>query len=293
MCRNTVTEAMANSPASKVTELSMILSSEANKSKTILLVEGPDDNTFYTRFISVNDVVISVLKGCYYMPDILLLVNANGKLRDKVIGIKDADFDRITGKKYNIFNLFLTDTHDWETMTLTNESERNISIESINRIENRLFDKVIKDLLNYSYLKLYNQVEICDKSLEGINFQNFAIKKIYDGDSSCDLDVCLNTVHIHNNNSRLPHYPQRKDIEDMIIRYPNPDYLQLTCGHDIVHGVVQRMIFLNGRRGISVGHKEVAMILRTSFTIELFMQTNLYKAIKKWAEEHGRNVWAA
>ena len=144
MSGSTVTAVVEKLPASKVKEISMMLSTDENKEKNMVLVEGPDDKTFYAYYVSENDVVFNVLKGCYYMPTILALVNKDTSLRDRVIGIKDADFDRVTGKTYSQPNLFLTDTHDWETMTLTEESEHNVAIEALNRSEKGLFGKVMK-----------------------------------------------------------------------------------------------------------------------------------------------------
>lgn len=292
MCRSTVTAAVEKQPESKVKEMSLMLSNDKNKGKTIVLVEGPDDETFYARYVSEENVVFSVLKGCCHMPGILELVNKDAVLNDRVIGIKDADFDRITGKKHSLPNLFLTDTHDWETMTLTEESEHNIAIEALNRSEKGLFKKVMNDLVTFSYLKLYNQVEICEKSLQGINFRDFSIKKVYNGDTVCTVEDCLREVSKHNNNSRHTHFPKEADLDRIKASYPSPDLFQLTCGHDLVSGVVQRLIFRKNR-STGVGEKEVSRILRISFKKEMFEQTRLYLAVKNWAEGHHTIVWAA
>ena len=292
MCRSTVTAVVEKNPASKVKEISMILSSDENKEKNVVLVEGPDDKTFYAHYVNEEHVVFNVLQGCFFMPFILTLVNKDATLCDRVIGIKDADFDRITGKTFGLPNMFLTDTHDWETMTLTEESEHNIAVEALNRSEKGLFNKVMNDLISYSYLKLYNQVEICDKKLAGISFVNFSISKIYDGNAACITNDCLREVSNHNNNSRHAHFPKEEDINMIKRAFSKPDLLQLTCGHDLVKGVVQRLIYCKGN-STDVGEKEVSRILRTAFRIELFERTLLYQAIKKWAEAHHTIVWAA
>lgn len=270
----------------------MMLSSDENKGKTVVLVEGPDDKTFYAHYVDEEHVVFDVLKGCYDMPFILTEVKTDATLSDKVIGIKDADFDRISGKTYGLPNMFLTDTHDWETMTLTEESEHNIAIEALNRSEKGLFNKVMNDLISYSYLKLYNQVEICEKCLAGISFDDFSISKIYDGNTACKIDDCLREVSNHNNNSRHSHFPKEENIDRIKLAFPTPDLLQFTCGHDLVNGVVRRLIYCKGS-STEVGEKEVSRILRTSFRKELFERTLLYQAIKKWTEAHHTIVWAA
>ena len=269
-----------------------MLSSEENKGKNVMLVEGPDDKTFYAHYVSEEHIVFSVLKGCYYMAQILTLVNKDASLCDRVIGIKDADFDRMRGKTYHLPNMFLTDTHDWETMTLTEESEQNIAIEALNRSEKGLFKKVMNDLVIFSYLRFYNQVEICEQNLQGISFEDFSMQKIYDGDTACTTEDCLREVRKHNNNSRHAHFPECADLDRIMAAYPSPDLLQFTCGHDLVSGVVQRLICCKGC-STDVGEKEVSRILRTSFRKELFGQTQLYKSVAAWAESHRTVVWAA
>ena len=292
MSRSTVTDFESTKPGVKVTELKQLLSHEANEKKNVLLVEGPDDKTFYVRYVSEEDVVFSVLKGCYYMPDIISGVEKDALLADRVIGIKDADFDRILGKTYGLENLFLTDTHDWETMALTKECEHNITIEALGRTETGVFDKVMDDLRSYSYLKLYNIAEICDKGKEGISFQDFSISNVYDGNTECEVLKCVQQVKIHNNNFRHAHFPSSDDIARIKIAYPAPDLLQFTCGHDVICAVVQRMMFLKGS-STDVGEKETARILRTTFTKEMFRETKLYKDIAEWASSHHAVVWAA
>lgn len=289
---STVTDFESTIPGVKVTELKQLLSHEANEGKTVILVEGADDKTFYVRYVSEPHVVVSVLNSCHFMPDILSRAKSDKVLSDRVIGIKDADFDRILGKDYHLDNLFLTDTHDWETMTQTAESERNITIEALGRTETGVFTKVMNDLKNFSYLKLYNIAEICDKGKEGISFREFSISKIYDGKDECEVECCLDKVKHHNNNARLAHFPGKAEIDGVKTAHPSPDPLQFTCGHDVIQGVVQRMIRLKGT-STDVGVKETARILRTTFTADMFKATQLYRDIASWSLAHHAIVWAA
>ena len=292
MSGSTVTDFESTMPGVKVTEIKQLLSHEANEGKTVLLVEGQDDKTFYVHYVSESHVVFFVLNTCQYMPEIIKSVKDDAFLFDRVIGIRDADFDRILGKSINVENLFLTDTHDWETMTLTEECERNVTIEALGRTETGVFSKVLSDLKNYSYLKLYNMAEICDKGKEGIRFRDFSISNVYDGKEECKIDKCIEKVKLHHNNKRLAYFPCEADIESIKTAYPNPDLLQFTSGHDVIQAVVQYMICLKGA-GTEVGVKETARIFRTSFTKEKFQTTRLYKEIAEWSSLHHTIVWAA
>lgn len=289
---NTVIAGVAKIPGSKVAEIRMMLSTDANKEKRMLLVEGADDRKFYAHFVSNSHVLIDVLDGCFLMPDILNLSNQSTVLKNKVVGIKDADFDHIIGKKSELDNLFVTDTHDWETMVMTTECENNVAIEALGRIENGLFEQVMQDLTNYSYIKLYNAVEVCNKGLDGLLFKGLKLSNFYDGSSPCRIDVALNAVRNHGNNARLTHFPKEENIANIKQTFSGIDNRQLTCGHDVIHGVVCRLAQLRGSSP-TIGYSDIEMLFRTSCAKDFFSNTNLYRQVDAWARSHNTVVWAA
>ncbi len=291
MAVSTVTEAIANKINAKISELQMMLSSNANFGKCVILVEGVDDRKLYSSFINDSQIIINVLGGCYHMPEILSMIENNKVLKNKVIGIKDADFDHITGKTYPLDNLFETDTHDWETMMLTKECEDKVTIEALDEKTSGLFNKVMKDLSNYSYIKFYNEVEILSKNLDGILFEGFCISKVYDGEKPCEMDESLLKVKKHGNNEALAHYPSDRDIDSFKRRFQAPDLMQLTCGHDLIHGIVQRLTKI---KGVSpkIGYNDICRMFRVSCTMAFFRTTQLYQAVFEWAHKHNVIVWA-
>lgn len=292
MPNSTVTAGVANNPAAKVTELQMLLSNDANKDKCIMLVEGVDDRKFYTQFVDENHVVMYVLDGCFFMPQILTLANAKQTLSNKVIGIKDSDFDQLTGKNYGIDYLFTTDTHDWETMVMSNECEDHVSIEALGKKEAGLFARVMSDLINYSYLKFYNEIEVCGKSLDGILFKGFPISKIYDGNNPCDLENSLQELRRHGNNATLAHYPTVELMNQFKQKYNGLNLYHLTCGHDVIHGIVCRLTFLRGRTP-EIGYLNIERLFRASCSNDFFKKTRLYQLVQDWSVKHHTTVWAA
>ena len=292
MTGSTVTASISSIPASKASEIKMMLSTDANKNKCVILVEGVDDRKFYGRFISDDTIEINVLNSCYHMPEILRLTNADAAIQDRVIGIKDADFDHITGKNHALDNLFVTDTHDWETMVMTETCESCVAMECLDKKEQGLFDQVLHHLVNYSFTKLYNEVEVVDKGKDGISFRGLKLSDFYDGENECDLKESLNTVKAHSNNARLVHFPSEVDISSFMTRYPNVNLYQLTCGHDVIDGIVCWCTKIKGRRP-EAGKRDIARIFRTSYTIEVFRTTSLYQTIDAWGNSHGRKVWEA
>lgn len=292
MAVSTVTASVADLPGAKVSELRMMLSTDANKDKRILLVEGLDDRKFYAHFVSHNHVVMNVLEGCYYMPQILTMTESLETLKDKVIGIKDADFDHIIGTKSTVSNLFVTDTHDWETMVMTEECENNVAIEALDRQETGLFIQVMNDLIDYSYVKLYNAVEVCGKNLDGIRFKGFTISTVYDGTNPCRKDVSLRELKNYGNNTSLGHFPTESDIDNLKLQFPSTNLYQLSCGHDVIHGVVCKLTHLKGCSP-KIGYDAIEMLLRNSCTMDFFKTTQLYQTVANWAQERGAVIWAA
>lgn len=292
MYRSTVTERMASLPNAKVTELKLLLSTDVNEKKTIVLVEGPDDKKLYSQFVSDEHVVLFPLGGCGNMPEVILMAKDDEFFNDRLIGIKDADFDHITAKNYGFDNLFVTDTHDWETMVMTDSCECKLSIEVLGRKEKNIFLRVMNDIANYSYIRLYNEVEICQQGLDGISFRGLKISNLYDGNTTCSLSDCLQIVRNHGNNNNLPHFPTEQQIENFKLRYPDVDMLNLTCGHDVMHCVVCRFRFLLNKP-LSVGYSNLEALSRVSYSIEFFRATNLYKSVDSWSKTHGRIIWAA
>lgn len=292
MPRSTVTDSEANTPESKLTELEMTLRTEGNKDKCIVMVEGPDDRKFYLRFVDDACVVVKAMKGCAHLPQIIALLENGHPLKDRIIGIKDADFDHVLGVNYGLDNLFVTDTHDWETMAMVDHCEEQVSIEALDRREAGLFNTVMRDIINYSFLKLYNSVEICGNNLDGVLFEGLKLFGVYNGNDSIRLDDCLEKVKNHGNNARLVHFPQEQDIERFKQRYPDIDLLQLSCGHDVIHCLIYKLRSVLDRSP-EIGYSNIERLLRVSYPLEIFKTTQLYQKVADWSDEHDRTIWAA
>lgn len=292
MSKSTVLDSTANTPASKVAELSLLLSNDANKDKCVLLVEGPDDRKFYSFYTDDKHVVLDVQEGCGLIPSILSLLATGSPYKDRIIGIKDADFDHIKGVVNSLDTLFVTDTHDWETMTMTEDCEAKVSIEVIDEKYDHVFDIVMSDISNYSYLKLFNDVEICGKGLDGIRFKGFPISRIYDGLNPCSIESCLQEVKNYGNNVSLNHFPQPIDITAFKQKYSQVELIQITCGHDIIHSLVCKFASIL-RKQPKDGYTTIEKLFRISYSKQYFEQTSLFQKIKMWSEANNRIIWAA
>ena len=179
--RNTVLEATALQE--KKAEITGMCYHEANEGKVFVIVEGADDEKIYRCFLDERKVTFYIAKNCLYVVELLKELKTNPSFRDRLIGIKDADFDHILGRSYpDLGNLFLTDYHDIEMTILSNSFEDFLKAEYKLPNATPLIEKVAEDLKSLSYLRLYNEVTVASKKqegieLDGINFNDITYAK--------------------------------------------------------------------------------------------------------------------
>lgn len=270
---------------------------EDSEGKVFILIEGTDDEKIYRHFLNEQKVIFYVTKNCLYVVELLRIFKTNPLHKNKIIGIKDADFDHMLHRSYpDLENLFLTDFHDIEMtiLSVSEEFESSLKAECCLQTTTPLVEKVAKDLKSLSYLRLYNEVTVADKELEGvkldgINFNGITYSAFYDGENAITWEQCLEHVKSTCNNSRLEHYPTTEMIKLFADSYIDPDLKQLTRGHDLVFALQVRLQKLNRKN--SLGYKELCLILRTTCSRERFERTDLYHQLNEWMGQQGLYLW--
>lgn len=293
---NTVLEA-ASDLVVKQTELIGMSNHEANEGKVFVLVEGPDDEIIYRTFIDKEKVKFYQTKNCLYIVELLRSLKNNSSFANRLIGIKDADFDHILNRSYpDLDNLFLTDNHDIEMTMLSHPKNFEDLLKSEYDLpaQTELVEKIMEDLKSLSYLRLYNEVEVSAKKsvgikLDGINFEAITFCDLYTGSDPVDMVRCLAYVKSKCNNARLTHFPTERMMNTFIVEYNNPDLKQLTRGHDFVYALQVRLKSLAGKD--PWGYKALCLMLRTKFTQEEFKTTSLYHDLAAWMTSRGLNLW--
>lgn len=286
--RNTVLE--ATTLQDKKAEIIGMCYHEANNGKVFVLIEGPDDEKIYRRFLDEQKVTFYVAKNCIFVVDLLRALKTNMALKNRLIGIKDADFDHILHRSYpDLENLFLTDYHDIEMTILSEEFENSLKAEYKLPTPVLLVKKVAEDLKCLSYLRLYNELTVKDQEVEGINFNNLTYPELYDGKNTITMEHCLCHVKSKCNNARLGHFPTTEIMETFKTDYENSDLKQLTRGHDLVSALQIRLHKLCGKD--SCGYNGLCLILRSSCSREQFEKTALYHYLNEWMTLQGLNLW--
>lgn len=290
---NTVLE--ATTLQDRKTEISRMGCHEVNEGKIFVIIEGPDDEKIYRYFFNERKVTFYVAGSCLYVVKLLRALAANPDFKDRIIGIKDADFDHILHRDYpDLQNLFLTDYHDIEMTILSKDFEACLKAEYQLSEDTLLVEKVSEDLKCLSYLRLYNEVTVEEQKakgieLDGINFNNITYSKLYDGENTITWEHCLCHVKSKCNNARLGHFPTTGAIEIFVKSYVGLDLRQLTRGHDLIYALQVRLQKISGHD--RWGYDALCLMLRNRCTRETFEATDLYRCLNLWMERRGLYLW--
>lgn len=271
-------------PSSVVARVGMILGHPMYKSKVLLVVEGNDDKKVYGRMFDKDIVIVYPLGSCNNFD--ILLKTLNPKFYPRLAVIKDADFEHIVGLEYTYPNLFRTDTHDAETMMMTDAFYEVLKMEFLDGDENLLKNmmSVHSEILPLSWLKL-----ACKEQKRLINFGTFSTYRFYQGDSPADIGKIAKVL------SKIPEnvakgVPTVTDVNAVKSKYGAVDNKQLNNGHDLCNGFAYKYKVLKGGKS-ELNIDTLEKVLRTSFTMSQFANTHLYASMEAWAAKEKLKIF--
>lgn len=277
------------SKGAKFSRILITLQSKFSEFDNIVIVEGASD--------------VALFNIVYYRKDIFYCSAECGKseisnflsvIRDKIVlgerelfAIADADFDHLSGKKYN--NIILTDHHDGEMMILNNHNEfLKTFITEHTKTEyfyNLILDEAAKELhqeiISAGYkigiLKYINLINDYNMNFKGYTGNQHFIFN----DFNITLDIYSYIDDIIKRSDRV----DNKYRDEIILEYEKEikkehNYFQIVNGHDycnILARVYSEQLFLN-KKNITKEHVESK--LRTFYNYNFFKKTNVYKNIK-------------
>ena len=266
------------------------LRNPSNNNKIAVVIEGDDDKKLYQKLFNRETAFFYIAGNWFYVVE---ATKGLSSLQNRIIGIKDADFDTTIGVDYSsITNLFQTDTHDAETLIINDEVVNNILLEYLGNPEDNIISKISDGLSCYSYLKLLNHYK---KDSLGIRFSGFSIGKLFEGSNyNINASTCIEKVKQYANNEIIANFPQIADIEEIKKIFPITNPLILSNGHDLKFCFA---VYITGKErqkgNKGVSGDEICRQLRINYNIERFRKTKLYRDIDKWNEQFGYNLWAS
>lgn len=255
---------------------------------TILLVEGGNDSLVYSSFINQRKCRLIIGHGKENVLGALEILDREAFLG--VIAIIDTDFWKLDGLSPSSTNIFLTDTHDLETMILKSHAFNKIlseygSVKKIEFINNKGVDirtYLLQKIKIMGCFRWYSLRERLELNFEGLVFSRFVDK------NTLKLDVLkmIKIVFDHSKRHELKAEALRNSLETFC--QSSLDLWHICCGHDVVNLLLigfQKV--LGSHSSASLKSEEIERSFRLAYEEAYFRESELYKAIMKWQEHNG------
>ena len=253
-----------------IADVKALFNTHVNDGKVVLIVEGPDDQEVYEKVTDTEAVCIYADSNCE--KHFVILDALNGRYRNRLLAIKDADFDRLEGTHFAYSNLVLTDTHDMEGM-IVESSLSELKGEDAERCHYIKLSEIYSELEDISYLKWFNYSYHC-----GINFSDVPL--------DLNVESYFNACVANTNNV------VDVTLDDLYVfksAHQSVDKKELCNGHDIFEQIYKRAHFA---RVSNFAKKPFFRRLRRAYPKDKFANTSLYWDIKAWETISGYTVLA-
>lgn len=257
-------------PDVKVADVKALFENPMNEGRVIVVVEGADDASVYDKVLDTNAVRIYPDENCD--KHIIILNALNGKYGNRLLAIKDADFDRLEGREYHYMNLVLTDTHDLEGMIVKN-CLPNLEDEDAFRCQGICIEDVYDELEDISYLKWFNH-----SNHYGINFRELI--------PVLDLTAYFNIAVANTDNVVTV---TLADVANFKSDHLGVDKKEICVGHDLFERIYVRA---REAKVTNFPKKPFFRRLRAAYPKEAFVHTFLYGKIQNWETATGNSVLA-
>jgi hypothetical protein len=246
-------------------------------SGTFLLVEGSSDKVFYERFIDKIVCQIVVMAGKIRVIAVIDILDRSNF--DGVLGIVDADFDRLKGSVDEGVNLLRTDTHDLETMIIDSPAIDKViaefgSEDKIAKLQLDVRTSLVEAGRSIGYLRWISQCDGLNLTFSDLKFSKFIDDKILQMN---ELDLIQEVK-----NKSQAFSLKTEDLQQRIADEKNKDFnpWQVCCGHDLVE-----ILALGLRRTIGTMNVDVDSLersLRLAYEEVYFQKTQLWINIRQW-----------
>lgn len=252
----------------KVAEVKALFDTHVNYGKVVLVVEGSDDKEVYEKVMDANAICIYV--DCNCEKHFVILRTLNGRYGNRLLAIKDADFDRLDGTRHPYANLVLTDTHDMEGM-IVEACLPQLKGDDAMRCQDIKIGEIYSELEDISFLKWFSNI-----NHYGINFS----------DTALDLDLAkyFNACVANTKNEVIV---TLSDMNVFKSAHQWVDRKELCNGHDIFERIYVRA---HAAKVSNFAKKPFFRRLRSAYHKEHFVNTSLYRDIKEWEAISGHTI---
>lgn len=259
---------------------------------TFLLVEGVTDERLFEKFVDKEHVQIIEAHSKDNVRHAVKDMKSSRK-DEKVIGIIDADLDRLLGRKVKP-PLFHTDCRDMEMMVIRSNALDDVLDEYCEREPLMKFTESVgpvrEALLSASYplglLMFISQTEGLNLSFKDLEFERFINSRTL----SLNVDSMVDAVIFNSKNCRMG----KKALVSRLGREAEnlDDEWDAARGHDTVDILLlalKRNFGSFNSRNLNEG--ELGGALRLAFSDACFRSTELFANTDEWARTNGVELW--
>ncbi len=256
-------------------------------SGSFLVVEGEKDQKTYSNFINEKECNIEIAFKKDALLKVLEILHKDNFAG--ILAIADADYWHVEKNIPTMKDLFITDSHDLETIILQSPALEKVlkefgSKEKIATLHGKINirSKLIECGINIGYLRLFSLRKNLNLKFEGLKFSNFIDKT----NLNCDLNTLIKELK---NNSRQ-HILNENILKNAIqeLKSEKHDPWQICCGHDLCAILSLAFRKFLGSKTITIEFIECS--LRLAYEGQFFTQTKLYASIKHWEKNHSLTV---
>jgi len=258
---------------------------------SFILVEGDSDIRVYRRFVNQQECLLILAHNKDNAIGALAILEEDNFTG--ILSIVDSDCWNLETAYPSSPNLFLTDTHDLETMILaTSEVQEKIFSEfgSDNRIKTLRkspIDMILEAVLPIGYLRWFSSPSQDNLRVEFKKLMDFG--KLEDFIDKNTLITNLNTLIPKalecSANKELKEETVKKKIKSSLKAGHDP--WQLCSGHDLLFVLTFGLCFVFGnKKAKTLSPEHVEGMIRMSYEYAYFCKTRLYQSIKNWETTH-------
>jgi hypothetical protein len=253
-----------------------------------LIVEGVGDKRIYGLVIDHEACKIEVAYGRDNVLGAISILNSGSF--SGVLGIVDADADRLAAEIPLQENVFWTDLHDLECMILNSRAFDRVldefgTEERIAKFTEKRSPLVARELavsaVPVGCLRLLSIRDGLALKFEGITFSRFVKTP------EIQIDVSKLVREVTNNSQK--HHLNQQEIAGAVVHamQQNHDPWQISCGHDIVEllSLALRKTFCAESSG-EVAPERLERSLRLAYSAADLRNTRLFRAVRQWEENH-------
>jgi len=256
-----------------------------------ILVEGSSDVLFFSCQMTVEIENILPAFGWERLVDAMIILQADGLVN--VLGIIDLDYRGIVASTGLPTDIFVTDSHDIETMMFGSPAFEKVLRQksSIKKVKTYtsgggdIKSKILDLGRRIGSLRFYSQfIE------EHYSFEKLDIGKFIDRSSLDFSDLkCISHIRgISPKNSRIPNDMLARALAESENIAALSDSCRLCCGHDLMEILAIGLKSIWGSYDSrEISGKSIEESFRLAYSHEMFCVSNLFQQIDDWFHSRG------